>query len=68
MGAVTKKMPGNPYEASMRAVKLLRQDLEGINAKVTEIKDELKTISQRVTEIKTTLTEIEVKLPVKAKA
>ncbi len=61
-------MPGNPYEASMRAVKLLRKDLEGINAKVSEIKDELKTISQRITEIKGQLTDIEGKLPAKAKA
>ena len=59
-------MPGNPYEASMRAVRLLRTDLEGINAKVTEIKNELTTISQRVTEIKGQLSEIEKKLPAKA--
>jgi uncharacterized coiled-coil DUF342 family protein len=61
-------MSGNPYEASMRGVKLLRKDIEGISAKVTEIKDELKAISQRVTEIKDQLTGIEGKLPEKAKA
>lgn len=59
--------PGNPYEASMRAVKLLRKDLEEINAKVSEIKNELVTISQRVTDIKGQLTDIEGKVSTRAK-
>lgn len=63
-----KELSKDVFQAGGRTVKLLRQDLEKVSAKVTEIKDELKTISQRVTEIKTTLTEIEGKLPVKAKA
>ncbi len=61
-------MSGDVFKAGGRTVKLLREDLEKISAKVTEIKDELRTISQRVTEIKTTLTEIEGKLPVKPRA
>ena len=60
-------MPGNPYEAAGRAVKLLREDLAGISTKVSEIRDEVMTISQRVSEIKKQLTEIEGRLPVRTK-
>ncbi|HZY95452.1 MAG TPA: hypothetical protein VFE98_11475 [Candidatus Bathyarchaeia archaeon] len=62
------ELPGNVFQAAGRTVKLLREDIERVSAKVTEIKDELKTISQRITEIKTTLGEIEKKLPEKEKA
>ncbi len=40
-------MSGDVLKAGGRTVKLLREDLEKISAKVTEIKDELRTISQK---------------------
>ena len=49
----------NPYEASGRAVKLLRENLVKIEAKTTEINDQLKTISDRITSIEAQLTKIE---------
>jgi prefoldin subunit 5 len=52
-------MCANVYEASGRAVKLLRKDLEAIKAKADEINGELKVISQRVIAIKEQLTKIE---------
>jgi prefoldin subunit 5 len=50
---------GNMYEASGRAVKLLRKDLDTIKNKTDEINEQLKTISQRISGIEAQLVKIE---------
>jgi len=47
------------YEASGRAVKLLREDLNTIKMKTDEINEQLKTISQRISGIEAQLVKIE---------
>jgi predicted nucleic acid-binding Zn-ribbon protein len=68
-GGARKKMAEH-YKASMKAKRLLEQELmpelEKIQNKVNEINDQLKAIEKRVTGIQGQLTNIDTKLPQKA--